>query len=364
MLAVIVALNLTAWISPTFCDWYTAYIFQIWVGIFARFMNIFPFSVGEILIVIAVILALTAVILGILCIFLRVRKGFVEKVLRFYKLLSIICVNAGLIVTFNYSILYHCNRIDPNEYKENRQYTVSELEILRNFIVEKCNYYAMIMERDASGDIIYNGDMQETAKEALRGLSEEYPRLAGYYPDVKIIHFSNLMSQAYIAGVYFSFSMEANCNGNMYIANYPTTYCHELAHMQGYSFEDEAEFLSYMACVNSEDEFFKYSGYLEAFAYVQMAYQESLDYGNGELDWDRYHNQPVCLDYVLTDGVFLKQEMWEEVENSAIVSTDVVSEISHTMNDMSIKANGVEEGAASYDGLVELLLQYYDGILY
>ena len=56
--------------------------------------------------------------------------------------------------------------------------------------------------------------------------------------------------------------MEANYNDVMYIMNKPDTFCHELAHLRGYIYEDEANFIGYLACVESEDAFFQYAGYL------------------------------------------------------------------------------------------------------
>ncbi len=364
MSAIIIFLNLAAWISPALCDWYVVCIFPIWVNIFARFMNIFSFSVGEIMIVIAIILTLIVVILGICIVFLGKKKAFLRRTIKFYKMVGVIFLTVCLIITLNYSVLYHCSPLDPNKMKESREYTLTELEILRNFIVEQCNAYAELMERDEEENVIYRKDMQLTAKEALWGLSEEYPRLAGYYPDVKYIYHSAYMSQANIAGVYYSFSLEANCNGKMYITNYPSTFCHELAHLHGYSFEDEAEFLSYLACINSEDVFFQYSGYLAVLNYLERAYQDSLFMSGSKEEWARYRNQPERSLLVANDCIFLKEETWEEIEEHSLISTKKVDEISTTVIDTSLKANGVEEGIAAYNGVVGLLLQYYDGILY
>lgn len=364
MIIVILILNLIAWISPAFCDWYAAYIFQIWVNVFARFMNLFPFSVGEVMIVLGIILIIIAIVLGIGAILLRRNKRFIRGVLKFYKIFGAIFVNVCLVLTLNFSMLYHCSHLDPNKNTEFRVYSLSELEILRNFIVEKCNHYAELMERDTDGDVIYHGDMQAMAKEALHGLAQEYPRLAGYYPDVKYIYFSDIMSQAYIAGVYFSFSLEANCNANMYITNYPTTFCHELSHLHGYSFEDEAEFLSYLACIGSEDVFFQYCGYLEVLGYVDNAYVDSLVITGSQEEWAHYASQTKLSSHVINDFIFLEAQMWEEIEEDAIFSTEQVDEISTKVMDTSLKVNGVEEGVAAYGGVVEYLLQYYDGILY
>ena len=62
---VAVLLNLIAWKSTTFCDWYITYVFQIWVSTYGRLMGIFPFSVGELMLAAAVILVVAALVLWI-----------------------------------------------------------------------------------------------------------------------------------------------------------------------------------------------------------------------------------------------------------------------------------------------------------
>ncbi|MFQ8979614.1 MAG: DUF3810 family protein [Waltera sp.] len=41
----------------------------------------------------------------------------------------------------------------------------------------------------------------------------------------------------------------------------PATMCHELAHIRGYIYEDEANFIAFLACVESDDSTFQYAGY-------------------------------------------------------------------------------------------------------
>ncbi len=364
MLTAIIIINVTAWLSPALCDWYTIYLFPVWVNIFSRITNLFPFSVGEVFIITGILLVLAAIVIGIGFIFLKKKQKFVQGAIKYYKFFGIVLVNLGLIVTLNFLVLHHCSRLDPNPEKENRTYMLSELEILRNYIVEQCNYYAEIMERDVNGDITYDGDMQEKAKDAVRNLAEQYPKLAGYYPDVKYIANSNIMSQAYITGIYFPYSLEANCNANMYIANYPMVFCHELVHLKSYIYEDEAEFLAYLACIGSDDDFFRYSALLEVFYYVDEAYFNSVMTNGTEEEFNRYISQIRPSDLVYEDNIFLKEEAWEEVEEASVLPTDTVEAISDVVMDTNLKVNGVEEGIAAYSGVVELLLQYYDGILY
>ena len=59
-------LNIAAWNSTAFADWYIANIFPIWVGTYGRFTGFFPFSVGEWLIAAGLVLTGMAAVLVIL----------------------------------------------------------------------------------------------------------------------------------------------------------------------------------------------------------------------------------------------------------------------------------------------------------
>ena len=63
--ALVMLLNVAAWNSTAFCDWYIANIFPIWVGTYGRLTGIFPFSVGEWLIGAGVALVALALLLGL-----------------------------------------------------------------------------------------------------------------------------------------------------------------------------------------------------------------------------------------------------------------------------------------------------------
>ena len=118
--------------------------------------------------------------------------------------------------------------------------------------------------------------MNRTAARAMQSMGEEYERLKGYYPEPKEIYFSDLLSQTYMKGYYFPFSMEANYNETMYVANKPNTICHEFAHLKGFIQEDEANLIGYLACVSSEDPMFRYSGYLGVIDYVEREFKKSI----------------------------------------------------------------------------------------
>ena len=65
-----VLINVLAWKSAAFCDFYVSRIFPIWLNTYGKWTSRFPFSVGEIMIVTAVVL---------LCIFVRSFFCFIKR---------------------------------------------------------------------------------------------------------------------------------------------------------------------------------------------------------------------------------------------------------------------------------------------
>lgn len=355
MLSLVILLNIAAWCAPAFCDWYTRYITPIVVNVFGRLMSIFPWSVGEHLLVLFLLISVVCVVLLVLFVLLRKRNVFATFAVRYFKCYAMIGLAVLLIMTLNCTIYYHCTPLVAKKGVQNQEYTIDDLEDVRNEIVQKCNYYSGLVERDENGYVIYDGDIQKEAKECLRNLSKDYLKLAGYYPDAKPLASSNLMSQAYTAGYYFPFSMEANYNKNMYICNYPEVFCHEFAHLHGYIYEDEANFIAFRACIESGNPFFIYSGYLSVLNYVENAYWKQVD-----RETVKSKNIPYVNEYVKKDNVFLTETEWEQVQKKALLSGDIVEHASDKFTDTTMKLNGVKDGTNSYRRVVNLLLDYYN----
>lgn len=356
----VVILNVLSWYSAGFSDKMRQSVFQMTQYIQGHISSVFPFSVGEILLILAAALPAGAVVLlliGCLRAFRKKTAGFARRY--FYALLWIGGV-VGIIMSINCFVLYHCSSFQENYMPAGeREYTVGELALVRDYVVRQCNELAEEMERDENGDILYGEDMDRRGIEEMQRLGETYPLLSGYYPAPKTFAFSGFFSQQYMLGYYFPFSMEANYNDVMYIANVPATVCHELSHVKGFLYEDDANFIAFLACTSSEDAFFRYSGYLSVLDYLNRDLYESL--GGSE---EAYFHYESCSNLVNHDNVFLTESAWEEVESRAVLDTETVRRASRNFLETNLQANGIEEGTASYGDVVGQLLNYYDGMLY
>ncbi len=373
-LVLVILINILAWNSPGFCDWHIRHVLPIIINTYGRLTSFLPFSVGEIMLVLAVFITLFGVIFSV---WNLIGKNKYKKTLKSYWrayawIFWVVC----WIMTLNCFIFYHApdferryltydsgkndgSAVGESDENDKKMYSNEELAALRDYIVLCCNELAQTFTRDEYGYIIYDKDLFSLSQKAMQNLGTEYELLNGYYVTPKYLKMSAFFTQQNIMGYYFPFSMEANINSMMYLANVPATVCHELAHTKGFLNEDDANMIGYLACIKSDDKFMQYSGYLSVLNYVNNEFYYSIG-----KDAAVYKNHAQISSLVSHDNIFLTPAENAKVEQRAVIKTETVREVSNMFTDTVLKLNGVEEGRKQYDGVVSLLLQYYDGELY
>ena len=381
LVAAVVLLNITAWNSAAFCDWYIAHIFPIWVNTYGRLTGLFPFSVGEWLIVAGLVLVAAALLLLLPWVTVEVlgvvrARRFRRFARGYYRFFAWTLLAVCLVMTLNCFILYHASTfseryfgIDDGAGASKGEYTLEELIQVYNMVAEQCLLLSEEIERDENGRALYTGsvgrngeklDMADKARQLVRALGGIYGQLDGYYPRPKALLFSDFMCQQYMCGYYFPFSMEANYNDVMYILNIPATMCHELAHLRGFIYEDEANFIAYLACVESDDIFFQYAGYLSVLTYLYNDLYRAY-----QADPEAYARaaeavKPVDVTkQVWEDSTFVTEEEWERINGKALIDTEIVDQAADVFIDTNLKVNGISDGSVSYSRVVRLLLRYY-----
>ncbi|WMJ78131.1 MULTISPECIES: DUF3810 domain-containing protein [unclassified Sedimentibacter] len=184
----------------------------------------------------------------------------------------------------------------------------------------------------------------ERAKISFDSLSQKYKVLEGNYPQPKLVTFSNVMSNMRITGMFFPFTFEANVNKNVPPYQLPSTMLHELVHLRGFMREDEANFISYLACMSSGYDDFAYSGTMLALSYSMNAlYRE---------DYNAYTNLIEMYSEKVKNDMRYSTSYWKRYETK-------VAEISTKINDGYLKSNNQKDGVKSYGRMVDLLLAYF-----
>lgn len=195
----------------------------------------------------------------------------------------------------------------------------------------------------------------ERTKNGYKPLVEEYPWLWTSVSRQKPVLLSYYWSYTGIVGMYFPFFAECNVNTEQVDFGIPFTAAHESAHSRGIAFEDECNFYAFLSCINSEYPEFRYSGYMKAFIYCSNAlYDHDIEM------WK-------LTQTVVTEGMkadFEAQNAYIERFSEQIIEGPGDIEINPwevgvDMNDAFLEIQGIEDGSLSYDRVTELILAYY-----
>lgn len=315
----------------------------------SRVSSIFPFSLFEALICGVVLF----VALGLGTLVWRRSLGGKVKIcwtsglLRLISLILFFAVLFNLLWGFNY---YRLSLGDQLGVKVNK-HSSAELSSLCESLIRDANTLSAAVERDSQGVMVHKNNAENILRRTPSGFivaSENLGLFKGQYGIPKQVWNSTAMSYAGIAGIYFPFTGEANVNGLVTAAFLPATAMHEMAHVYGYSREDEANFIAWLTCHYHPDADFKYSG-----AVLGLVYGMSALY---DADPEEYQRLKAHYGPAIKADLEANRDFWKRYEGPA-------EKIQDKMNDRYLKANGQKDGVASYGRMVDLLLEVYSGNL-
>lgn len=326
-----------------FADWYSTYIYSVWVDTIGRAAGYVPFSVSEILLyLLAAFLVFRAGSMGLAV----VQKDNWKKIAK-SRLANVILVAGALffIYVVNCGINYHRETFSETTGFAVEKYSAKELKEVCLWLTGEVNESSRNVKRDPDGVMTLKGlSPAREATEAMRSLGRRYPELAGYYPRPKGILMPWILSIQNLTGVYSPFTVEANYNSAMTDYNIPFTACHELSHLRGFMEEKEANFIGFLACRESESEEFRYSGNLMGWIYCMNVLYRS--------DYDAWEEVRDGLAVEVEADLKANREFWAKYDGA-------VAEVANRVNDTYLKANGQSEGVESYDRMVDLIVCHW-----
>ena len=321
--------------------------------------GIFPFSLAEFIIVLSPLL-LSGVII---CFVVRLVKNKENKGIIIKKaIVNVLCFIS--VAVFLFIVLcgtnYYRYTFAEQYNLQVKERTVDELRELCMYLKDKTEQSKKAIDKkdlDENGVVTFGenrtyknfSDVAREAKASMSRIAEDYTSLRYSTGDAKEVILSKYMSYGGIVGIFIPITMEANVNTDEADYNRPADTCHELAHMRGYMKEEEANYIAYLACINSDEPVFNYSGYMMAFIISTNAL---YDY-DSEAYWDIMDELP---EGVLAD-INCEREYWKEIRSHEMA--EVADAIMTEVNDTYLKANGQESGVKSYGEMVDLLLAEY-----
>ncbi len=310
-----------------FGEWYAVSIYPFLVGAGGRLSGIVSFSVVEICAYLLICISLWYIIRH----FREGRRLLIRALFLVTGVFFLFTVNCGI----NY---YR----KPFSSYTNLQIRKSSKEELMALCISLTEVVNQMCEQGIKADITTTEAGLEGVA-AMNNLGDRYPQLSGYYPRPKPLLWSYFFSVQQLCGQYSPFTIEANYNRLMPGYNIPHTVCHELSHLRGFMREDEANFIGYLACIGSENDAFRYSGYLSGWVYATNALAKT--------DLEAYGEICDLLDQRAWDDLRYNNEYWGKYDGKA-------AEVSNQLNDTYLKINSQADGVKSYGRAVDLMLAY------
>ncbi len=328
--------------SERFSDFFNRYISSAVRALLAHLTNAFPFSLAECLLL---LLPIWVVLLT-----RAVTKRYGDTLRE--MLLGIACVCSALGVVFScftlgFAPAYRGTTLDKKLGLVQSEVSAEELYNTAIWLSEKLEQETQNIYFDADGFSVmpYNvTEMNERLLDAYERTCDEYDFVQRLNSRIKPVMLSRAMSYTHITGVYTFFTGEANINVAFPDYTIPFTAAHELSHQRGIARENEANFMAFIVCMNSDDAYIRYCAYMNMYDYVGSALYSA--------DGLRYEKTLASLPQCVRGEMAAYSAFYEQYRNSA------ASNVSGAINDTFLKLHGTE-GTKSYGMVVDLAVAYY-----
>jgi hypothetical protein len=272
-------------------------------------------------------------------------KRQISKTLAFEKLLKLVLLFGFIYIVFYlfWGINYDRKGIAYQLQLTPQKYDASDLLLVQDMLLQKVN--------DTKAVTIKNHEKYPSTDELIQRAKKGYAKAEKKFPflkyrtvSVKTSLYGTLGDYLGFTGYYNPFTGEAQINTTVPKMLQPYIATHEIGHQLGYAKENEANFVGYLAAVNSTDTLFHYSTYLDLFLYTNRevyyfdstASRKALD----EL------SAPVRKDLM-------------ELKQFDLDHHSVFEPLINWMYGNYLKLNNQPKGLHSYNAVVGMLIEYY-----
>lgn len=329
--------------SPAFSDWFNRNIAQAVRRLLAFFTSWLSFSFAELLLLLLPLLIGVAIAIG--------TKHYCDsnRSLLVYVgiLISVICICAILFV-WGFASGYYGTTLDKKLGLSRQKCSAEELYQTAEILASELDVVSreIIFLEDGSSLMPYSHEeMNRKLNVAYESFCEKNGFMDTFSSKTKPVMLSHPLSYTHITGIYTFFTGEANLNVNFPDYTLPFTAAHELAHQRGIAREDEANFVAFLVCMESDDPYIRYSALLNVYEYVISAL--------GSADKVLYRLSYEKLPTEIKNEEKAYAKFFEQYREN------VAADISEATNNSYLQSQGAVEGTRSYHMVVDLTVAYY-----
>ncbi|HUH47965.1 MAG TPA: DUF3810 domain-containing protein [Arenibacter sp.] len=318
--------------------YYSKGIYPIISGFWRVLLGWVPFSVGDILYALLILIAIRYILVN--------RVAIKRKPLMFLR--DIVMVAS--IAYFSFHVLWGLNyyreplaKTMELPEKHNEQDLVDFVDRL----IAKTNEIHLKINGDTDSmvQVPYSKkEIFDLTLDGYRSLQKQYPILTYSHPSIKKSLLSTPLTYMGYGGYLNPFTNEAQANAKLPNFRFPVISGHEIGHQLGYSAENETNFIGYLVTVGNGDPYFQYSGYAYALSYClnELARRDKV------LFEEQYNK--------LNPGI---RKNYQEVADFWQAHENPLEPVFKSIFNSFLKANNQTQGIRSYHGVVSLLVTYY-----
>lgn len=333
---------LVAWLggNPEFVEtYYSNGIYPVISQFFRILFGWVPFSVGEVMYVLLIVLGIR---------YLYVNRLKIRK-FPFQFLRNVVVVLSVFYFTFNlvWGLNYYRKPIAENFAIRDSVQTSEVIDLAERLIV-KTNQLQFELTSDSTKRVQVPYSRNEIFDKTVNGyeqLQNELPFLKYSHRSLKKSMFSTLASYMGIGGYLNPFTNEAQVNALTPEFRFPVVSGHEVGHQVGYSKENETNFIGYLVTMKNEDHYFQYSASAYALSHCLSAIRRS--------DKEKFDELYAKVNV----GV---QENYRELYEHNLEFVNPFEPIFKSIFSTFLKANQQKDGIKSYGKIVELMVGYHE----
>ncbi|MEM9680527.1 MAG: DUF3810 domain-containing protein, partial [Bacteroidota bacterium] len=227
------------------------------------------------------------------------------------------------------------------------EYSTEELLNVTEFLIQQSNSVHLDLVDHDSLIVVFpysKSEIIDKVPEGYASLKEEFPKL-NYSPrSIKTSLYSTPLTYMGFSGYLNPFTNEAQVDRLIPKFKFPTTAAHEAAHQLGYAAENEANFIGCLAALNTNDDYFTYSGYTFALRHCLFELYRR--------DKDAFESAYSKINKGILKNYNEVTEFWDSYENP-------LEAIFESTYDNFLKANNQDQGMKSYNYVVALFVNYF-----
>jgi len=316
--------------NAVLAEWYMRSCYPVIATVLSFISRWFPFSLLDVLVIVAIILLLFSIIR----IFFRLK--------RFGRWIKALILNVLWIIIWFY-MSWGIGYFRPDFYE---RFKVNPPKEDREYFEELVERYIDAINQAYVADPFF--DVKEIDSEIEALYAKHYEILRIPYPcgwrNAKKTIAEPWMTRMGIAGYFGPFFNEVHVNSYSLPITYPYTLAHEKAHQFGIANEAECNLFATIICTSSEHTLVRYSGYLQTLSYLL---------GNlHKISPDRYREIAEQIDPRIMADYKAIREHWQKGINQTM------SAVQDKVYDTYLKTNNQRSGVLSYSEMTGLLIAW------